>query len=59
MWYSKGILLKKRYRYEVEYVKWLDDETINKLIGKGEFREGNIEGYQYLRERTETAILKL
>lgn len=44
---------------EVEYVKWLDDETINKLIGKGEFREGNIEGYQYLRERTETAILKL
>lgn len=33
---------------EVEYVKWLDKETINKLIENKEFREGNIEGYQYI-----------
>ena len=33
---------------EVEYVKWMDKETINKLIKNKEFREGNIEGYQYI-----------
>ena len=33
---------------EVEYVKWLDKRTINKLIENKEFREGNIEGYQYV-----------
>ena len=33
---------------EVEYVKWLNKETINKLIENKEFREGNIEGYQYI-----------
>lgn len=32
---------------EVEYVKWLSIETINKLIENKEFREGNIEGYLY------------
>ena len=36
---------------EVEYVKWLDNETINKLIKNKEFREGNIEGYQYIIKR--------
>jgi len=33
---------------EVEYVKWLDKKTINKLIENKEFREGNIEGYKYV-----------
>ena len=33
---------------EVDYVKWLNIETINKLIENKEFREGNIEGYQYI-----------
>lgn len=33
---------------EVEYVKWLDKKTINELIENKEFREGNIEGYQYI-----------
>ena len=33
---------------EVEYVKWLDNKTINKLIQNKEFRESNIEGYQYI-----------
>lgn len=33
---------------EVEYVEWLDKETINKLIENKEFREGNIQGYQYI-----------
>ena len=33
---------------EVEYVKWLDKKTINELIKNKEFREGNIEGYQYI-----------
>ena len=35
---------------EVEYVKWLDKETINQLIENDEFRKGNIEGYQYIIE---------
>ena len=33
---------------EVDYVKWLDKNTINKLIENNEFREGNIEGYKYI-----------
>ena len=33
---------------EVAYVKWLSKENINKLIQNNEFREGNIEGYQYV-----------
>lgn len=33
---------------EVEYVKWLDKETIDRLINNNEFREGNIEGYKYI-----------
>ena len=33
---------------EVEYVKWLDKKTINELIKNKQFREGNIEGYQYI-----------
>ena len=33
---------------EVEDVEWLDKDTINKLIENKEFREGNIEGYQYI-----------
>lgn len=33
---------------EVEYVRWMDTETINKLIENKEFREGNIEAYQYI-----------
>lgn len=33
---------------EVENVQWLDKETINKLIENKEFREGNIEGFQYI-----------
>lgn len=33
---------------EVEYVKWLDKETINQLIENNEFRTGNIEAYQYV-----------
>lgn len=33
---------------EVEYVKWINTEKINKLIENKEFREGNIEAYQYI-----------
>ena len=33
---------------EVDYVKWIDKDTINKLIENKEFREGNIEGYKYI-----------
>ena len=33
---------------EVDYVKWIDKDTINKLIENKEFREGNVEGYQYI-----------
>lgn len=33
---------------EVDYVKWLSKETIDKLIENNEFREGNIPGYQYI-----------
>lgn len=33
---------------EVEFIKWLDKDTINKLIDDGKFREGNIEGYRYI-----------
>ena len=33
---------------EVEYVKWLDKDTIKKLIENKELRESNIEGYQYI-----------
>lgn len=33
---------------EVEYVEWLNKETIDKLIENKEFREGNIEGYRYI-----------
>ena len=31
---------------EVEYVKWLDKQTIAKLIENGEFRKSNIPGYE-------------
>lgn len=33
---------------EVEYVEWLDKETIQELIINNQFREGNIEGYKLL-----------
>ena len=33
---------------EVEYVKWMNIETINCLIKNNQFREGNIKGYQYI-----------
>lgn len=33
---------------EVDYVKWIDKDSINKLIENKEFRESNIEGYQYI-----------
>lgn len=33
---------------EVEYVKWLSIDEINKLIENNEFREGNIESFKYL-----------
>lgn len=33
---------------EVEYVKWMNIETINFLIKNNQFREGNIKGYQYI-----------
>ena len=33
---------------EVEYVQWISQEKINKLIKNSEFREGNIEGYKYI-----------
>ena len=31
---------------EVEFVKWLSRETIDKLIEKKEFRESNVSGYK-------------
>lgn len=33
---------------EVEYVKWLNRETINELIKSKKFRESNIKGYKYI-----------
>ena len=33
---------------EVEYVKWLSIDEINKLIENNEFRVGNIESFKYL-----------
>ena len=35
---------------EVEYVKWLSIDEINKLIENNEFREGNIESFNKLIE---------
>ena len=35
---------------EVEFVKWLDKDTINKLIENKEFRESNIPGYKCIIE---------
>ena len=35
---------------EVEYVKWLNKETINELIENNQFRESNIAGYKYIIE---------
>lgn len=34
---------------EVEFVKWLSKEEIDKLIDENKFRNGNIPGYKYLR----------
>ena len=44
---NKLILQKE----EVEYVKWLSIDEINKLIENDEFREGNIESFNKLIER--------
>ena len=33
---------------EVEYVKWIDQETINTLINNNKFRLSNIPGYQHI-----------
>lgn len=33
---------------EVEYVKWLDINTINDLINDNQFREGHVEGYKHI-----------
>lgn len=41
----KDVILQKE---EVEYVKWLSIDEINKLIENNEFREGNIESFKYL-----------
>ena len=44
----KDITIQKS---EVEYVKWLDNKTIEKLIENKEFREGNIEGYRFIIDK--------
>ena len=53
-YYIKVFYLKKNLdindlnlsKEEVDYVKWLSMDTINELIEKKKFREGNIKGYQ-------------
>lgn len=40
----------KLQQEEVEYVKWLSIDEINKLIENNEFREGNIESFNKLIE---------
>ena len=41
----KDITIQKE---EVEYVKWLSKDEINKLIINNEFRKSNIEPYKYI-----------
>lgn len=36
---------------EVDYVKWIDKDSINKLIENKEFRESNIEGFLYITNK--------
>lgn len=36
---------------EVDYVKWMNTEEIDELIKKNQFRIGNIEGYQYIKNK--------
>ena len=38
---------------EVEYVKWMSIEEIKDLIEKDEYREGNIDGFNYILENIE------
>lgn len=41
----KDITIQKS---EVDYVKWLTKDEIDKLIDEGKFRDGNIEEYKYI-----------
>ncbi|MBQ9071921.1 MAG: NUDIX domain-containing protein [Bacilli bacterium] len=43
---------------EVEFVKWLSVEEINKLIDNDEFRIGNIKSFKYLLDNKENICKK-
>ena len=41
---------------EVEYVKWMSIDEIKELIDKNEYREGNIDGFNYILEHRKDLV---
>ena len=53
---KKNIDIKKLkiQKDEVSFVDWYKVDEIDKLIEENQFRDGNIEGYQYIKELNKT-----